>query len=84
MRRFIHANKVTGLILSFVLLLATSGGALMAQDAPYRHHSKAKGALVGGAAGAVVGGKKGAVIGAGAGALIQHHRNKKARRHSHR
>ncbi|MFL5437344.1 MAG: hypothetical protein ACJ784_22745 [Myxococcales bacterium] len=43
-----------------------------------KHHSKAKGALVGGAGGAVVGGKKGAAAGAAGGALWQHHKNKKA------
>ena len=49
------------------------------QPAP-RHHSKLKGALVGGAGGAMVGGKKGAIVGAAGGAIYQHHKNKKARR----
>ena len=48
------------------------------QQPAEKHHSKAKGALVGGAAGAVVGGKKGAAVGAAGGALVQHHKNKKA------
>jgi hypothetical protein len=43
-----------------------------------KHHSKLKGAVVGGAAGAVVGGKKGAAVGAVGGALYQRHKNKKA------
>src|SRR4051812_31216439 len=43
-----------------------------------KHHSKAKGAVVGGVGGAVVGGKKGAAVGAAGGALLQHHKNKKA------
>ena len=43
-----------------------------------KHHSKAKGAVVGGAGGAVVGGKKGAAVGALGGAAVQHHKNKKA------
>jgi hypothetical protein len=47
--------------------------------AMYKHHSKAKGALVGAVAGGVVAGKKGAVAGAATGALVQHHRNKKSR-----
>ena len=41
-----------------------------------QHHSKLKGALVGGAIGAVMGGKRGAVVGAAAGAALQHERNK--------
>lgn len=47
------------------------------KPAKAKHHSKLKGAVVGGAGGAVVGGKKGAAVGAGAGALYQHHKNKK-------
>jgi hypothetical protein len=43
-----------------------------------KHHSKLKGAAVGGAGGAVVGGKKGAAAGAAGGAMVQHHKNKKA------
>ena len=45
---------------------------------PEKHHSKLKGAVVGGAGGAVIGGKKGAAVGAAGGALWQHHKNKKA------
>ena len=60
-------------------LLGTA--ALAADDAtqatPPKHHSKAKGALVGGAGGALVGGKKGAAVGAAGGALVQHHKNVK-------
>jgi hypothetical protein len=72
-----------------LLLAATNGRALAdeaktdanttAQPAP-KKHSKAKGALVGGAGGAVVGGKKGAAVGAAGGALVQHHKNKKAQK----
>jgi hypothetical protein len=69
------------------LLFATAAGAAeeanqaqgqgaAAQPAP-KKHSKAKGAIVGGAGGAVVGGKKGAAVGAAGGALYQHHKNKK-------
>ena len=70
------------------LLFAVSARPASAEDAkaqqgtsdqqPEKHHSKAKGALVGGAGGAVVGGKKGAAVGAVGGALVQHHKNKKA------
>lgn len=75
------------LVLVFVMLTLAADG--MAHRRPYRHHhSKTKGAIIGGVAGAVggglIGGKKGAVIGAGAGAgtgyVIQRHRN---RRHRH-
>lgn len=76
------------LVLVFVMLTAVMDG--MAHQRPYRHHhSKTKGAIIGGVAGAVggglIGGKKGAVIGAGAGAgtgyLIQRHRNRRHRRY---
>jgi hypothetical protein len=55
----------------------TQGQGSAEQQAPKKKHSKAKGAIVGGAGGAVVGGKKGAAIGAAGGALYQHHKNKK-------
>ena len=73
------------LVLVFLLLTAVDG---LAHRRPYRHHhSKTRGAIVGGViggvGGALLGGKKGAVIGAGAGAgtgyLVQRHRN-----HRHR
>jgi ABC-type phosphate transport system permease subunit len=55
----------------------------------YNHHSKTKGAIVGGvggaAVGALAGGGKGAIIGgalgAGTGALVQHYRNHNRRHH---
>jgi outer membrane lipoprotein SlyB len=40
------------------------------------HHSKAKGAVVGGAIGGVLAGKKGAAAGAAIGAEKQHKKNK--------
>ena len=46
------------------------------QQAPPKHHSKLKGALVGAAAGHMLGGH--AKAGAVAGAMWQHHKNKKA------
>ena len=79
------------LVLVFLMLTLTSEG--MAHRRPYRHHhSKTKGAVIGGVAGAVggalIGGKKGAVIGAGAGAgtgyLVQRHRNRRHRRYVRR
>lgn len=41
------------------------------------HHSKAKGAVIGGAIGDAVGGKKGAAVGAGVGAWRQHKKNER-------
>src|SRR3989442_7832435 len=74
------------LVLVFVMLTIAAEG--LAQQRYRHHHSKTKGAIVGGVVGAVggglIGGKKGAVIGAGAGAgtgyLIQRHRNQRHRR----
>jgi Trk-type K+ transport system membrane component len=43
---------------------------------PAKHHSKLKGAMLGGVAGAMIGGKKGALLGAAAGAEAQHVKNK--------
>lgn len=61
------------------LVFVTAGSARAHDDAAKpAHHSKLKGAAVGGAGGAVVGGKKGAALGAVGGALYQHHKNKKA------
>lgn len=90
MTRITKMSRVAGFAGAF--LLAAAPGAVFAQSAqaqdqaaqqeqpqkPAKHHSKLKGAVVGGAGGAVVGGKKGAAVGAGAGALYQHHKNKKA------
>lgn len=89
MIRNVHKKNIVALLLviAFVILTAATEG--LAHKRPYRHHhSKTKGAVVGGVAGAVggalIGGKKGAVIGAGAGAgtgyLVQRHRNRKHRR----
>ena len=68
------------IVAGLAALLFVSGTAFAKTDPQTgeKHHSKLKGAVVGGAAGAVVGGKKGAAVGAGAGALYQHHKNKKA------
>ena len=78
-------------LLSVLLIFGTFGSlSVSARGRRYHrpHHSRTKGALIGGAAGAIggalIGGRKGALIGAGAGAgtgyLIQRHRN---RRHRH-
>ncbi|HEY0778911.1 MAG TPA: hypothetical protein VGD56_13155 [Gemmatirosa sp.] len=55
-------------------LVPAVGHAQTTQPAP-KHHSKLKGALVGGAAGAAVGHPK---LGAAAGVIHQHNKNKKA------
>jgi hypothetical protein len=90
MIRVVRSKRMIATLLSVVLMLGTFGSlSVGAQRRHYRrpHHSRAKGALIGGAAGliggALIGGRKGALIGAGAGAgtgyLIQRHRNR--RRH---
>lgn len=78
--RTLHRTRaaLTGLLLPALLAVVSVPGG--AQTTPTKHHSKAKGALAGGAAGAVVGGPVGAVAGAAVGAEVQHHKNVKARR----
>jgi osmotically inducible lipoprotein OsmB len=86
----VRNKRMLATFLSVALVLGTFGSlSIGAQGRYYRrynrrpHHSRAKGALIGGAAGllggALIGGRKGALIGAGAGAgtgyLIQRHRN---------
>jgi hypothetical protein len=68
-------SKIQAAALSLALLLPSAS----AFAKSYHHHSKLKGAVVGGAAGAAVAGKKGAVAGGALGALHQHHKNKKMR-----
>jgi hypothetical protein len=87
MVRTLWNKRIMATFLALAVLFATFGtiGFGQRRYRRYRHHSRAKGALIGGAAGlvggALIGGKKGALIGAGAGAgtgyLIQRHRNKK-------
>jgi osmotically inducible lipoprotein OsmB len=90
----VRNKRMLAAILSMVIVLASFGSiSANAQGRSRRqyrrpHHSRAKGALIGGAAGvvggALIGGKKGALIGAGAGAgtgyLIHRHRNKRQKR----
>ena len=87
MRHHVLNRRLIATILSIALLLSAFAGTGLAQRRRH-HHSRAKGALIGGlagaAGGALIGGKKGAVIGAGAGAgtgyLIQRHRNRRHHR----
>lgn len=90
MIRIIPNKSMIAAFLSIVLVLCTFVSVGVGQQRHRRHHhSRTKGAIIGGViggvGGALIGGKKGAVIGAGAGAgtgyLIQRHRNKKHRRH---
>jgi osmotically inducible lipoprotein OsmB len=88
-------KRALSALLTVVLLMGTLGAfnvnAQWRSRGYYRgtHHSRAKGALIGGAAGliggALIGGGRGALIGAGAGAgtgyLIQRHRNNRDRRY---
>jgi hypothetical protein len=90
MKHSVLNKRIVAAIMGLVLLLGVFVGEGFAQRRRNRrhHHSRTKGALIGGVAGtvggALIGGKKGALIGAGAGAgtgyLIQRHRNKKHRR----
>lgn len=69
-------RSLTARLLAAALVSAAAAPAFAqtAQPAP-KHHSKIKGALVGGAAGAAVGHPK---LGAAAGVMHQHSKNKKA------
>jgi osmotically inducible lipoprotein OsmB len=89
----VRKKNIVAMLLVLVFVILTAGVDGMAHRRPYRHHhSKTKGAIVGGVVGAVggglIGGKKGAVIGAGAGAgtgyMVQRHRNRKHRRYIRR
>ena len=93
----VRNKRMLATFLSMIIVLGTFGS--LSVDAQRRysrryyrgpHHSRTKGAIIGGTAGlvggALIGGKKGALIGTGAGAgtgyLIQRHRNR--RRHYYR
>ncbi len=89
------SKRMLATFLSVALILGTFGSTgVFGQRRYYHrpHHSRAKGALIGGAAGllggALIGGGKGAAIGAAAGAgtgyLIQRHRNHRGHRHYYR
>ena len=83
-------RRIVAAIIGLVLLFASFGSIGFAQRRHRRHHhSRTKGALIGGAIGGVggglIGGRKGVLIGAGAGAgtgyMVQRHRNKRHRRY---
>jgi len=93
---FVRNGRVLATLLSVALILGTCGSLNVSAQGRYSrryyrgsHHSRTKGAIIGGAAGliggALLGGGKGALIGAGAGAgtgyLIQRHRNHRHHRH---
>jgi hypothetical protein len=86
----VRNKRMLAAFLGVALLLGTFGSFnANAQRRYYHHHSRGKGALIGGAVGllggALLGGGRGALIGAGAGAgtgyLIQRHRNHRHHRH---
>ena len=90
MIRPVSKRYILALFLAICFAVLSAVPEASAHKRPYRHHhSKTKGALVGGAVGAVggalIGGKKGAVIGgaagAGTGAIVQHRKNVKHRRY---
>ncbi len=93
MKMNLGKHQALAALLTIVLLMGTLGtfnvSAQRRSLGYYRgpHHSRTKGALIGGGigllGGALIGGKKGALIGAGAGGgtgyLIQRHRNNRHR-----
>jgi hypothetical protein len=74
----IRMAKIAFLSAALLGLAARAEDTTTQTQAAPAHHSKLKGAAVGGVGGAVVGGKKGAAVGAAGGAMVQHHKNKKA------
>lgn len=94
----LRSKRMLAMFLSLALIIATFGSLRVSAQRRYghsyrgTHHSRTKGALIGGAVGgiggALIGGRKGALIGAGAGAgtgyLIQRHRNHRRHRRYHR
>jgi YMGG-like Gly-zipper len=90
----VRNKRLLAAFMSVAILLGTVGSLSASAQRRYHyrpHHSRTKGAIIGGAAGliggALIGGRKGALIGAGAGAgtgyLIQRHRNHRRHRHYH-
>lgn len=91
----VRSKRLIAVLLSMALMVGTFGSLSVSAQRRYSrghhrpHHSRTKGALIGGAAGLIggglIGGGKGALIGAGAGAgtgyLIQRHRNHRRHRH---
>jgi uncharacterized membrane protein len=94
--RVAKSKNILGFVLVLCLLLLSPAPSAYGVSWPWHHqrhhHSKATGALVGGAigatGGALIGGGKGALIGgaagAGTGALVQHARNVHRRHHYYR
>ena len=91
----VRNKRMLAAFLSVIILMGTVGSLGASAQRRYHsrpHHSRTKGAIIGGAAGliggALIGGRRGALIGAGAGAgtgyLIQRHRNHRRHRHYHR
>ena len=74
MRNVFARHLAAAALVAGAALPALAQGTQQAQPAP-KHHSKLKGAIVGGAAGAAVGHPK---LGAAAGVIHQHNKNKKA------
>jgi osmotically inducible lipoprotein OsmB len=90
----VRNKRMLATFLGVALLLGTFGSFNVSAQGRYRrpHHSRAKGALIGGAigllGGALIGGGRGALIGAGANAgtgyLVQRHRNQRQYRRYYR
>ena len=99
MVRSVRSKSMLATFLLLAIVMGTFGSFSVDAQRRYSgrnrrpHHSRAKGALIGGGigllGGALIGGRKGALIGAGAGAgtgyLVQRHRNhRRHRRHFRR
>ncbi len=84
MTRSTARTNIKAALLSAGLFFAPLGLASAQQATPVKHHSVLKGAAVGAVAGHMTHRKHGAIMGAAVGAEVQHHRNKVARKNTHK
>ena len=77
---FKNAARILALTASLAGAGALHAQAPVQTQAPVKHHSVLKGAVVGAMAGHMTHRRHGSLIGAAVGAEVQHHRNVKARK----